>query len=201
MAVFTQAPVADVIAHQEITHPNSVIEDTITPTSGALWTTIHMHHGFIEAAANTNPGSFYVQTNLETTGENWTTVNQFAVTNATPVSEPMTAIEGTGEKVLAVVATAGFVADDQIYVRDVGVAADSEWHQIDKIVLNTSIDLVDGLVVGKDASDVIFSDAESFSMKLDLSGVARWRVIYKHEGAIGANDAIWVRHIETKSIG
>ncbi|KKN26050.1 hypothetical protein LCGC14_0878560 [marine sediment metagenome] len=196
MSDFTQAAVADAIAHQEITHPNSVYGSSLTPTAGALWAIVHMHHGFIEAAANTNPGSFYVQTNLEATGENWTTVAQFTVTNATPVIENMTATEPIGETVMAVASTTGFAANDYVYIQDVGTAADSEWHQVDIIVGNTSIDLTEGLVVAKDTSDNIFSDAENFAMKLDLSGVARWRVIYKAEGGTGANVAIWVRFIE-----
>ena len=199
MAVFQRQTVADVIAHQEITHPDSVYGSSLTPQAGALWTEIAMHHAFIEAGANTNPASFYVQTNLEATGENWVNKAQFTVTNNTTVTEAMTATEPIGETVMAVASTTGFAANDYIYLQDTVSDTDSEWHQIDKIVVGVSIDLTEGLVVQKDSSDVIWSDAENFAYRLDLSGVARWRVIYKNEGATAMNTAIWVRHIEVKA--
>jgi len=200
MADFTQAGVTDAIAHTHVTHPNSVYGSPITPTGGALWAQVHMHHGFFEAGANTNPASFYVQTALGTTGEEWTTVAQFTVTDATVVDEVMTGAESAGEVLLAVAATAGFAANDYVYITDVTADTDDEWHQVDIIDANTSIDLTEGLVNTKASGDTIFSDAEHFSMQLDLSGVARWRVIYKNEGATAMDTAVWVRYIEVTDI-
>ena len=57
------------------------------------------------------------------------------------------------------------------------------------------------VVVAKDTSDNIYSQAETFTMRLDLSGVARWRVIYLNEGGTSVDSAIWVRHIEVSSFG
>lgn len=202
MADFTQAPagVLDAIAHQEVTHSSlassTVIGATITPTAGALWAEIHMHHAFIEAVVNTNPGSFEVQKNLETTGENWVTVAPFTTTDATPNIETPSNAEGIGDTVIEVASTTGFVPGEFLYFRDVVALAQSEWHQIRSIVANVSITLMDGLVVAKGTDDRLFSDAGHFSMILDLSGVARWRTNYIHQGAIGANTAIWVRYIE-----
>jgi len=198
MANFTQAVVADAIAHQHITHPNSVYGADITPTAGSLWATVHMSHALIEATANTNPGSFYVQTSLEGAGveDAWVTVAQFTVSNATPGDEALDAQEVAGTAVIAVTLTAGFVADDVIYITDDTADNNSEWHKIDKVVTDTSIDLVDDLDFQKEIGDVIFSDAEHFSMKLDLSGVTKWRVIYKAEGATGADVAVRARYIE-----
>ncbi len=201
MADFTQAAVADAIAHQHVTNAESVYGSSLTPTDGALWAVIHMHHGFFEAGANATPASFFVQTNLGITNESWTTVAQFTVTDATVVIENMDDTEASGEVVLAVTSTTDFAANDYIYIQDASVPADGEWHQIDVIVSNTSINLVSGLVTGKDTADNIFSHAETFTMTLDLSGVARWRVIYKNEGSGPAmNTAIWVRYIEVTDI-
>lgn len=199
MADFSTASLKDAIAHQAVTHPNSVYGlagGPITPTAGAMWAKIHMHHAFIEAAANTNAGSFFVQTNLGITNENWVTEAQFTVFAGTPVTEALTATEPIGEVILVVASTTGFAADDYIYVQDAGTEADSEWHQVDKIVSNTSVDLTEGLVKAKDSSDFMWGNAENFPWRLDLSGVVRWRVIYKNEGATGANTAIWVEYIE-----
>jgi len=202
MAVFSQASVADAIDHQHVTHPQSVYGSSITPTAGAMWAIIHIHHGFIEATANTNPGSFYVETNLGTTNESWMTVQPFTTTDAAPVIENLTATEPIGEAVMTVASTTGFVANDYIYVEDAGTAADSEWHQVDRLdTVGTDITLTQGLVAAKDTSDNLYTEAEHFSMLLDLSGVVRWRVNYKHEGATGANTAIWVRFIEVTAFG
>ena len=201
MADFTQASVADAISHQEVSHANSVYGSSITPTTGALWAVIHMHHALIEVGDNANPQSFYVQTNLGTTNESWTTVAQFTATDdSTIVTEAMTATEASGEVSLAVASTTDFLANDYIYIQDTTTPANSEWHQIDKITGTPSIDITAGLVTGKDNADIIWSHAETFTMTLDLSGVARWRVIYKSEGAAAMNSAIWVRYIEVTDI-
>jgi len=196
MADYTTAAIADAIAHVHLTHPESSTITSITPTAGAIGAYIHMHHGFIEATTNTNPGSFYVQTNLGTTNESWVTKRQFTVTDGLPVIENLDATEGVGETTLALADEIGFVAGDYIYVEDVNTAANSEWHQVDFVVVNTSVDLVVGLVTEKDTADNIISLAENFHMWLPLAGVVRWRVIYKAEGATGANVAIWVRYVE-----
>ena len=205
MSDFTQAAagVLDAIAHQHVTHPNSVYGADITPTPGALWAEIKMSHALIEISqANTNPGSFYVQTSLEGADveDAWVTKGQFTVTNATPADEALDAQEVAGTAVIAVTLTAGFAADDVIYITDSTAANNGEWHQIDRIVTDTSVDLVDDLDFQKEIGDLIFSDAEHFPMQLDLSGVAKWRVIYKAEGGTGANVAIRARYIEVTDI-
>ena len=201
MADFSQAAVADAMAHVQTTNPASVFGSSITPTAGALWAVIHLHHAFWEEGDHAVPSSFYVQTNLGTTNESWTTVAQFTTTDeANVTSEQMDATEASGEVELAVTLTAGFAADDYIYVWDASVAANSEWHQIDLIATDATVTLISGLVTGKDSADFIFSHAETFTMTLDLSGVARWRVIYKNEGSGAGNTAIWVRYIEVTDI-
>lgn len=201
MADFTQAAVTDTIPHQLISHANSVYGTPIAETDGNLWAQIHMHHAFIQATVNTDPASFYVQTTVETTDESWLTVAQFTVFDGTPVTEPVQeTLVSIGETDITVASTTGLAANDLIYIQDVGTEADSEWHQLDRIVANTTIHLVDGVVSAFDSSDLIWSDAEHFSMQLDLSGIARWRVIYKNEGGTAADTAIWVRHIVVTDI-
>ena len=204
MADFTQAPLDDNITHQEVTHSAVVLASVVgteeVVTSGEMWTTIHMHHAFIEAGANTNPASFFVQTNLAATGsdESWVTVAQFTVTNATTVEEDMTATEAAGVTELAIASSTGFANGDYIYIRDTTTVADSEWQQIAFVTATPTINIhTPGLETGKDSADEIWSDAETFTMILDLSGVGRWRVVYMNQGAAAMNTAIWVRFITT----
>ena len=203
MAGFTQAAVADALAHNQQNHPFTDVGSAITPTAGALWANITMHHAFVEAGDNVNPGSFFVQINLGATDESWTSVAQFAVVDeASIVTEQLTATEPAGETVLAVSSTTGFAAEDYIYVQDASVEVNSEWQQIQQIVTNTSIDiLTPGLETQKDTLDFIWSDAETFTMRLELSGIARWRVVYMNEGVTAMNTAWWVRYIEVTGFG
>jgi len=162
-----------------------------------------MHHAFREEGANTNPQSFFVQTNLAATGsdESWATVAQFTATDTTTFEELLDNTEAAGVTELAVTLTAGFAAGDYIYIRDASVVADGEWQQIQEIATDSTIDIMSpGLETGKDSSDTIYSDAETFTMTLDLSGVARWRVIYMNEGGTAMTTAIWVRYIEVTDI-
>lgn len=201
MAAYTRGPVTDAITHQHVTHPNSVLDGAVvTPTAGAFFVEIEMSHGFIEAVANTNPGSFLIQTTKEASlNDGWKTKQRFTVTNATPATESPSATEGVGQTQIGVASEAGFAALDHIYFQD-GTLADSEWHHVDRVSAG-NIFLVDGLDNEKLSSDAMFTDAESFSFRLYLDGVVRWRVIYSHEGAAGANVAIRVRYQETRSIG
>lgn len=160
-----------------------------------------MHHAYVEVATPTNPPSFYIQVNLGTTDESWVTVAQFTASNAAVVVENLTATEPAAETVMTVVSTTGFVAGDYIYIDDVGTPANSEWHQVQQLdSVGTDITLTAGLVTEKDTSDNIYSEAETFTMRLDLSGVARWRVIYLNEGGTSVDSAIWVRYIEVTDI-
>lgn len=153
-----------------------------------LAATLLLFHASVEAAANTNPGKFLVQVSGSASGdEDWTTAYEFDATISTADTEAMTATEGIGETVLAVAATAGFAANDILYIQDASVVVDGEWGRCKEIVTNTSIDLIDGLTNAKDASDVIWNDADIFICQLDLTAVGRVRVIFQHEGAVGAN--------------
>ena len=207
MADFTQLAIDDNIPHQEVTHSATTLATVVGTeegvTSGELWTTIHMHHAFIEEGANTNPQSFFVQTNLAATGsdESWTTVAQFTTTNATTVEEDMTATEAAGETELAIASSTGFVNGDYIYIEDNTTVANSEWQQIAFVTATPTINIVSpGLETGKDSADRIWSDAETFTFILDLSGVGRWRVVYMNQGGTARNTAIWVRFITTTDI-
>ena len=55
-------------------------------------------------------------------------------------------------------------------------------------------------MTAKDTSDNIYTQAETFTYTLDLSGVVRWRVIYLNEGGTSSDSAIWVRYIEVTDI-
>jgi len=150
--------------------------------------TLALFHASVQAAANTNPGRFLVQVSGAASGnEDWATIHEFDATISTADTEAMTATEPVGEKALTVAATAGFAANDILYIQDTTVVADGEWARCREIVTDTTIDLVDGLTNQKDSADVIWNDADMFTCQLDLTAVGRVRVVFQHEGTAGAD--------------
>lgn len=186
MATITKS-YAVALAHQAVTHPATVVGSALD-VSTKLALTLALFHASVEAAANTNPGKFLVQVSGAASGtEDWATVAEFDATISTADTEAMTATEAVGVTALAVAATAGFVANDILYIQDAGTVADGEWARCREIVTDTTIDLVDGLTNAKDASDVIWNDADIWTCQLDLTAIGRVRVVFQHEGAAGVN--------------
>ena len=175
------------LVHQAVTHPATVVGSALD-VSTKLGMTLLLFHASVEAAANTNPGKFLVQVSGAASGnEDWQTITEFDATISTADTEAMTATEPVGEKALAVAATAGFVANDLLYIQDAGVVADGEWARCREIATNAFIHLVDGLTNAKDSSDVIWNDADLFSCQLDLTSIARVRVVFQSGGSTSAN--------------
>lgn len=188
------------LAHQAVTHPNTVVGSALD-VSTKLAMTLLLFHASVEAAANTNPGKFLVQVSGAAAGnEDWVTVYTFDPTVSTADTEAMTATEPIGEKALAVAATAGFVANDLLYIQDAGVVADGEWARCREIATDAFIHLVDGLTKAKDASDIIWNDADLFSCQLDLTSIARVRVLFQSEGSASVNAHIKAQAIYGDSI-
>lgn len=175
------------LSHQAVTHP-ATVQGSDLDVSAMDTVGVTCFHASVEATANTNGGKFLVQgANTASGDEDWCTLIEFEAQATTADTEAMTATEPAAETVLAVAATAGFAADDILYIQDTGTVADSEWARCQEIVTNTSINLVDGLTNEKDSSDVIWNDAEIWFVSLDVRGLARIRVVFQHEGATGAN--------------
>jgi hypothetical protein len=176
------------LAHQAVTHPTTVVGSALD-VSTKLAMTIALFHASVEAVANTNPGKFLIQVSGAASGnEDWATIYEFDATISTADSEGINATEPVGETALAVdAATAGFVANDILYIQDTTVVADGEWARCREIVTDTTIDLVDGLTNQKDNADVIWNDADIWTCQLDLTAVGRVRVVFQSEGAAGAN--------------
>ena len=194
MADFTQVK-SPIISHQAVSNPNS-IEGTAVAVADALSCVIHIRHAYIEAV---DPGgiepSFHVLTSEETSGdEAWDHLLELTCKDpgAAPATEAMTATEPVAETVLACASTTGFAAKDQIYVQDAGTEADSEWHLVDKIVSNTSVDIFMGLTNEKDSSDFLWGSAQKFRVPLECGGIKRVIVHYSNEGASAPDTAIEV---------
>ena len=187
MAIITKTEGTVILTHQAITHPASAV-GTELDVDGMLAATLVLYHGFVEAAANTNPGTFFVFTSPSAAGnEDWAVIAKFTAAAVTPDDETLSGAEAQGQTVLGVAATAGFAAEDVLYIQDTGVVADGEWNRCEQIVANVSIDIIWGLANAKDNADIIYNDAEIFVCQVDCTAVTRILVVFQHEGAAGAN--------------
>ena len=180
-----------VIAHQAITHPGTVVGSALD-VSTVFQATLFLDHALVEAAANTNPPSWYIQASAQSSGnEEWVTLLELPLSeNGTPATEAVGTDVGQGASIIPVLSTAGFVSKDEIYIQDTGTLANSEWGKIQEIVTDTGITVLDGMTTAKDASDVIWGDAERNIVTVNVASIARLRVVYLHEGATGANSHI-----------
>lgn len=196
MADFTQSKSA-IIAHQAVTNPESIKGSSVDVRT-AIDCLIVMRHAYIEAV---DPGGiepeFHVMASLDQSdtppADSWFKVVSFKATDpgAAPATEALTATEPIGETSMACASTTGFAAGNEVYVRDTTTEADSEWHVVDKVVTNTSIDLFEGLVTQKDSSDIIWGSAQTFRVPIP-GNVGHVKVYYSNEGASAPNTAVQV---------
>ena len=204
MADYTQVK-STIISHQGVTNPES-IKGTAVDVRTFLDCLVVCRHAYIEAL---DPGgiepTFHIMASLDQSAsppaDSWFKVVSFKATDpgAAPATEAMTATEPVAEVVMAVASTTGFAAGDEIYIRDTTTEADSEWHQVDKIVANTSIDIVEGLVTQKDSADVIWGSAQAIRVAIP-GNVGHVNVYYSNEGASAPNTAVLVELLANTDI-
>lgn len=201
MASITKTQGTEILTHQAITHPATVV-GAAQDVSTKLGATIAMFHSSVEAVANTNAGSFLVQVSASGSGnEDWVTVGKFTASSTTADTEALTAIEAIGSTVLECVSTTGFAAEDFVYIQDITTLANSEWGRLKTLVTNVSLNLIDGLTNAKAVSDVVWNDADIFIMQLSLTAIGRLRVVFQHEGTTGANCHVKALMVTGDTIG
>lgn len=189
------------LAHQLATHPTTIVGSAVNCLTKRA-ATIFLYHGYVEAAADTNPGKFLIQIRPDagdgSVNENWITVVELPVKGTTPDTEAMTATEPVGETTLAVASTTGFAAEDELYIQNTTLA-NSEWAKCRTFVTNTNIQLVDGLTNEQTSSSVIWNDASKFVVSLDLNAVESFRVVWQHEApgpsSVGTNGHVKADYI------
>lgn len=192
MADWTKVAETTILTRTAVTHPDTV-EGTATAVTADDSVLVTCYWSSIEATANTNAGSFLIQCSGSASGDDdWATVAEIGTPTGTAGSEVLSNDSESGP-VLEVASTTGFAAGEWLYARDVNVEANSGWRYIDKIVTNTSVDVLDALTTplnGSTDNDILWSDAQVTPMVIDVSTWQRIRVVYSHEGATGANSVV-----------
>jgi hypothetical protein len=186
MADFTQSA-NTFISHQLLTHPAS-LEGTPLACATFLEGVITVKVANIETTANATGVGVIIMGSLAASGDDaWFTLKRFTGTTTAAETEALTATEPVAEQTLAMASTTNLAVGDQIYIRDTGTLANSEWNEIIKVTTNTSIQIMYGLANEKDSSDDVFDQAEIFVFSVDCAGLSRVNVYVVHEAATGSN--------------
>lgn len=195
------------IAHSRVIHPDT-ITGTAIDVSGDYAVSIFMNHGYVEDAANTNPGRFVISGSPKSSGDDtWTTIAAFQTKNTDPDKVNINASEAAGQTDLTVDAVTGLAAHDYVYLQDTNGGSPSsstgalsspetlsEWAYLRKAA-STTATVRDGITNAKDSSDDLYNDASRFEWTGDVSAYARIRVDFVHEGATGANCDVLVKGV------
>jgi hypothetical protein len=186
MSDYTQSATQSLLAHQGVTHPDKVIGSAVDCTT---WLTCQVTYfiGHIETTANVTGPACIIQGSIEASGNDWIDLVRFTGSTATSETEALTATEPIGETVLAMAATANLTVGDFVYIKDETSVATSEWGEIVAVTTNTSITLMDGLLVEKVANDDVYDVAERFSALVQCDGLKRIRACFVHQAATGSD--------------
>lgn len=201
MSDITQSATQTIISHQALTHAG-MIEGTPVAVASFLSGVITVRIANVETTANATGVMVWIQGSFESTGDDaWFDIATFQGGTTAAESEAMTATEPVTETTLAVASTTNLTVGDWIYIQDTTTVADGEWHKITKVTLNTSIGIDYGLAVQKDSADVIFTEADIFTLYVNCEGLLRINVLVVHEAATGSNihvlaDGIFATDIE-----
>lgn len=175
------------ISHQALTHPG-MIEGTQDIVTSYLEGTIKVKIANVETAANVTGVHVWIMGSFEESGDDaWFDLLALQGGIVAAETEALTATEPVAETVIACASTTNLVVADWIYIQDVSVVADGEWHKIVAVDTNASITINHGLAVQKDSSDFIWTEAEVFVYHVLCTGLKRITVLVVHEAATGSN--------------
>ncbi len=203
MAANVQA-IVELIAPTAFTHTAATLSgltiggDKDIKTS--LYAGIYIYHAAVETV--TPLGTDYKIQLRWSTGatqdEDWATVYTFTTGLTAAVAAEIAGTEAAGTTQIVVDAdpTAAFTRGIKCYAQDTTTVADSEWAEVDFSVAVTDVNLVDGLTVGKDAADTLWTQAETNYTTIDLGGASFIRCIVQHTGATGPNLEFKVEMVE-----
>ena len=186
MADYTQSTTQDLLAHQEIARGANVV-GTAVVCAGWLMAQVTAWLANIGTTANATGVSFIIQASVETTGNDWVDILRFTGTTTEAVDDALTGNEGIGVTEIALASTTGYTVGGLVYLKDLTGVAESEWGEVAAISAAASITLLDGLITAKVLTDdIVYSQAERFSVLIDCSGFKRLRACVVHQAATGS---------------
>ncbi len=148
---------------------------------------VYVYHANIEVTANDTGVEYLIQGRWSTgatVNEDWITLINFQTGTTAAALAEIAGAEAAGQTSIDVDAdpTAAFTRGVEVYLEDTTVLANGEWGRCSHSVTGTphTVNLVDGLTNAKGSADNIYTQAETFSGILDLSGISYVRLLMLH---------------------
>lgn len=175
MANITKTQGTSVLSLQSVAS-NSVVISSVIDVATKLAASIFIHFGRRATTALTEGMEFRVEASSKSSGDgHWYPLATFKTAVTAAESEAVSGTVSSGTNVITVASTTNLVAGDMIFI-DNGTIANSEWGRIKSIVTNTSVTIEDNLVNAQTGA-TIYDQAEMFVAQLDLTAVARIRLV------------------------
>ena len=191
MSDYTQADHVFIAHAHYVNATNYVVVGTADDVRSYLEGTIYIDHAPTEDAVVNDPGIEYlVQVNHDdgAGGEYWRTIIEVAASIAASSMETLDDAAASGQKVVPVAATGDLALGDEVYIRDDGGAAGSEWAMVAEIAAAVSFTVVDNLTnTFASGEDVFIAGVQRWVLPVMLGGVAHLRVICLNKDATGHN--------------
>lgn len=142
--------------------------------------TAFVRMGRTVATALTNNVRFRLESSAKSSGnDEWVPVYEWTTANGTTAATATTLNDATfnaAEDSFTVTSGSGLTAGDQIYLRETGTPANSEWVRAEA-VSGTLVTVEEGVTRGHTNGITVTDLAESFAVGLDLSAAVRLRLI------------------------
>ena len=179
-------------APNHLTAATGFVSGTVVDVSNVIRGVISLFHGFHEVGTNTGTQKWIIRTSGSASGnDTWVIFQTVNITfSGLTKIEPVTTTEAAGVSSIAVAATADYVGGDEIFIHDGNDATQSEWGIVDNVVVNTSIELVDGLTTGKDDGDDCFDNPQINHIPIELEGVLRLQVLFSNRAVSGMDSSV-----------
>lgn len=204
MANITKTQGTSVLALQSLAS-NAVLISAAVDVSTKLAGTIFIHFGRRANTALTEGAFIRVEASAKSSGDgHWYPLAQFQTQTGAVTSQAVNGTCNSGQNVVNMTSTTGMSADPlasqgHIVYIDNGTIANSEFHRVKVVTLNTSITLEDNLVNAQTGATV-YPNAEMYVASLDLTAVGRIRVVVNADNT-GQAVAIEVELVTGDSIG
>lgn len=168
------------LAHTQQATATITVGSAVDVSSKVGPATAFVKMGRSVATALSNNVRFRIEGSSKTSGnDEWVPLVEWTSQNGTTAASASTVNDGafnSADTSFTITSATGFAAGDQIYLRETGTPANSEWTRVSGVV-STTVSLEEGVTRGHTNGIAVTDLAESFAVLLDLAGQVRVRLV------------------------
>lgn len=181
MATFSKTQGTSVLALQSVAS-GAVLISSAQDVSTKIAVTLFIHFGRRAATALTVGAQIRIEASSKASGDgHWYPLFIYTTDIAAASDQAVNGTCNSGQAVIPMTDTTGFVAGDIIYI-DNGTIGNSEWGRIKSIVGNTSVTIEDNLVNAQTGATV-YDQAQIFrAVDINCRAIGRLRVVVDNTG-------------------